>query len=159
MPGPHHSPAPAATESLDPAGCREVLARNRLCTLSMLDDTAPYAVPLFYGFDGNALYLGLAEGRKTGALDRNPRVCITVVETGSGDTWTSVQVTGDAEFLRDEARDAGVQVLMDHNRRIRSLTAAPGSDSADRSLPPAHRRHGGRIVRICNQVMTGRARR
>lgn len=157
------SPALAAIEPLDDAGCRELLARHRLCTLSMVDGLDPYAVPLYYGFDGETLYLGLAEGRKTAVLDTNGKICINVVEAGGGDRWASVQVTGEAEWLTGEARERAVQVLISHNRSV-VASARPGSSAvAPRQLRvpdavPSRRHAGGRILRVSNPRMSGRTR-
>lgn len=158
---PAPSPALAAIEALGESECRALLARHRLCTMSVVDADEPYAVPLFYGFDGATLYLGLAEGRKTRVLDANPRLCITVTELGSGDGWASVQVTGRAEWLDAGAREAGVKILTEHNRRVRSAAvdgAEAPSEPAGASGQP--RRHGGgRILRVSSPEFTGRARR
>lgn len=145
-------------EHLDADACRAILRRHRLCTLSVVDGDTPYAVPLFYGFDGATLHLGLAEGRKTRALDANPRLCITVTELGDGDAWASVQITGTAEWMDGAARDESVRVLMEHNRYVRSL----GGGGAEPALAPAAspRRHGtGRLLRVKDPEITGRARR
>lgn len=147
-------PPPIERMGLDE--CRALLRRHRLCTMSVADGDAPYAVPLFYGFDGTTLHLGLSEGRKTRVLDENPRVCITVVELGQGDAWASVQVSGTAEWVEGEDRERSVRVLMEHNRHIRSLQQAPGAPE----LPAPPRRHGtGRLLRIGNPGISGRARR
>lgn len=160
---PPRSPALAAIEPLDDAACRALVARQRLCTLSMVDGDEPYGIPLYYGFDGDTLYLGLAEGRKTEVLDRNGRLCITVVEAGDGERWASVQVTGDAEWLEGEGRERAVQVLMEHNRRIResglagTAAVAAGATSPETAAPP--RRHaGGRILRVASPRFSGRTR-
>lgn len=155
------SPALAAIDALDEPECRAVLARHRLCTMSVVDADEPYAVPLFYGFDGATLYLGLAEGRKTRLLDANPRLCITVTELGDGDAWASVQVTGSAEWLEGDAREAGMEVLTAHNRRVRSAAGggaeAPSAPAGASAQP---RRHGGgRILRVNSPEISGRARR
>lgn len=157
MPVPHRSPALPAIECLDAEACRQVLSRNRLCTMSMVDGTEPYAVPLFYGFDGETIYLGLAEGRKTAVLDRNPVICLVVVETGALDEWVSVQATGPSAFLASDQRDSGIRVLMEHNQRIRSITAPTG----DAVVPsPATRRPGGgRILCLRDPILSGRIRR
>ena len=136
--------------SLGDAECRTVLERQRLCVVSVVDGTEPYAVPVFYGFDGVTLYLGTSEGRKTRALDANSRVYIVVTELGPGDAWRSVAIAGRAHTLTDPAeRQAAIEVLVAHNRRVRA-------SGAPQSAPPA-RRSGGRVLRIEDAVITGRA--
>ncbi len=135
---------------LSNAECRGVLERQRLCVVSVVDDGEPYAVPVFYGFDGRALFLGVAEGRKTRALDVSARVYIVVTEVGPGDAWRSVAIAGRARTLVDAAeRQAAIDVLVAHNRRVRA-------SDPPRDAPPS-RRTGGRVLRIEDAVVTGRA--
>ncbi len=153
--------APAANMygivALTPIECREILTRQRLCILSTVDGNEPYAVPLFYGFDGETIYLGVAEGRKTRVLDSNSRVCLTVPDVGAGDSWRSVMIAGRAELVTDSVeRERAVQVMIDHNRRPErqnSGTEEPGATSRTKS-----RHGGGRILRIADAEMTGRAK-
>ena len=127
-----------------------MLERQRLCVVSVVDDSEPYAVPVFYGFDGTTLYLGTSEGRKTRALDANSRVYIVVTEVGPGDAWRSVAIAGRARTLTDPAeRQAAIEVLVAHNRRIRA------TDAPRDAAPP--RRAGGRVLRVDDAVITGRA--
>ena len=129
--------------------CRAVLERQRMCVVSMVDGDEPYAVPVFYGFDGEALYLGVAEGRKTRALDANHRVYVVVTEVGPGDAWKSVAVAGRARTITEpEERQQAIDVLVAHNRRVRR---EPSRGSA---APP---RSGGRVIRIDGPVLSGRA--
>ena len=154
---PDESPTPTATlaaptrsiTALSEAQCRAVLERQRLCIMSMVDDLEPYAVPVYYGFDGHALYLGVAEGRKTRALDANPQVYVLVTEVGSGDAWRSVAVAGRARTLTANAeRQHAIDVLIAHNLRVR------GDDSSRRAAPTP--RSGGRLLRIENVTLSGR---
>ena len=132
------------------ADCRAVLERQRLCVVSVVDGEEPYAVPVFYGFDGQTLYLGVAEGRKTRALDVSARVYIVVTEVGPGDAWRSVAIAGRARTLVDAAeRQAAIDVLVAHNRRVR--VSDPPRDT------PAPRRTGGRVLKIEHAVVTGRS--
>ena len=144
--------------SLDLNECREILREQRLCVLAMTDGDAPYAIPLFYGFDGESVWLGIAEGRKTELLDRNPRLCISVNDVGPGDAWRSVLVTGRAAWVTEpEQRAKGIQVLMQHNRRRdRAVTQA---QAAAASTQRRRRHSGGRIMVVVDAVITGRARR
>ena len=135
---------------LSGAECRAMLERQRLCVVSVVDNGEPYAVPVFYGFDGQTLYLGVAEGRKTRALDVSARVYIVVTEVGPGDAWRSVAIAGRARTLVDAAeRQAAIDVLVAHNRRVRA-------SERPRNAPPP-RRTGGRVLRIEDAVVTGRA--
>jgi nitroimidazol reductase NimA-like FMN-containing flavoprotein (pyridoxamine 5'-phosphate oxidase superfamily) len=141
---------PRAIAALNDAECRAVLERQRLCIVSVVDGAEPYAVPVFYGFDGEALYLGTSEGRKTRALDVNGRVYIIVTEVGPGDAWRSVAIAGRACTLTGEAeRQRAVDVLVAHNRRVR------GAGARESSVTP--RRTGGRVLRIDDAVISGRS--
>ncbi|HEU4563146.1 MAG TPA: pyridoxamine 5'-phosphate oxidase family protein [Gemmatimonadaceae bacterium] len=151
-------PDPSAIVEMEHAECVEVLTRQRLCVLALTDGEQPYAVPVFYGFDGATVYLGISEGRKTRILDNNPRLCFTVSEVGPGDSWRSVVVMGRAEWVTDPAQRAeAIQVLMRHNRRPerQASAAPPPADGA----PPPRRHSGGRMLRIEDAQMSGRAKR
>ena len=142
--------APRAISPLSDAQCREVLARQRMCVVSVVDGGEPYAVPVFYGFDGDDLYLGVAEGRKTRALDADSRVYILVTEVGPGDAWRSVGIAGHARTLTESAeRQRAIDVLIAHNRRFRE--SRPDGGTAPR------RPSGGRVLRIDQPLVTGRA--
>lgn len=157
-------PSPAAPAlrpivPLDEGECRDVLAKQRLCVVAMVDGEEPYAVPVYYGFDGETMYLGVAEGRKTEVLDRNPRVCVTVSEPGARDSWRSVLVVGVARTLTDaNERARAIEVMMQHNRRDDRATPATAPTPAASSTAAA--RHGrGRMLVIERATITGRARR
>ena len=147
--------AAAGIEVLGDAECREVLNAQRLCVLAMTDGDMPYAIPLFYGFDGESVWLGISEGRKTELLDQNPLVCVSVNDVGPGDGWRSVLVNGRAIWVTDpEQRAKGIQVLMQHNRRGDRAAA-----SSAQGAPGGRRHGGGRIMLIAESVITGRAKR
>ncbi len=141
---------------LERAECIEILSTQRLCVLATADADQPYAIPMFYGFDGDTLYVGITEGRKTEVLDVNPRVCVTVTDVQPGQAWRSVLVTGRAEWVADAAeRATAIQVLIAHNRRSRERLGEPEPPSSS-----APRRQGlGRMMRVADATITGRARR
>jgi hypothetical protein len=137
---------------LDQTECLEIVRRQRMCVVAIADGEIPYAVPVYYGFDGTSIYLGVAEGRKTRVLDRNPRVHVIIAEPGEGDRWRSVAIAGRATVLVDPVeRSRGIEALIAHNRR-------PERDEST-SNAPIRPRSGGRILRIDEAVITGRARR
>lgn len=155
------SPAPAALRpivSLDADECRDVLAKHRLCVLAMVDGEEPYAVPVYYGFDGDTMYLGVAEGRKTEVLDRNPRVCVTVSEPGAWDSWRSVLVAGVARSISEpDERARAIDVMMKHNRRPDRVGAPAAPAEPTSTSAPRHGR--GRMLVVERATITGRARR
>lgn len=137
-------------ETMSHQECRAVLERQRLCIVSVVDGNAPYAVPVFYGYDGTTLYLGTSEGRKTRALDANSRVYVLVTEVGPGDAWRSVAVAGHARTLTSDAeRQQAIEVLIAHNQRVRR--------AADLPTNPPRRPAGGRVLRIDDPILSGRS--
>lgn len=157
------SPGPGALRpiiALDDAECRDVLSKQRLCVLAMVDGDEPYAVPVYYGFDGETMYLGVAEGRKTSVLDRNPRVCVTVSEPGARDSWRSVLVAGVSRTITDaDERARAIDVMMRHNRRDDRATPAPSSPASASQASSAARHGRGRMLVVERATITGRARR
>lgn len=143
------------------AECRELLEGQRVCVVSLVDAGEPYAVPVFYGLDGDALVLGLSEGRKTRALDRDPRVCVTVTEVRPDGFWRSVQVRGVVRWLTSEMdRVAAIEALVAHNRRLRTpAVGASAASGAAATAGAAHRAVApGRLGRVERGEVTGRAR-
>lgn len=139
---------------LEAEECGEVLASERLCIVAMVDGEQPYAIPLFYGYDGISLWLGISEGKKTAILDRNDHLCLAVTQVGPGDGWRSVLVRGRARWISDpEERKRGIQVLMEHNRKFRA------ANTPSASAAPARRHLGGRMMVIADPVVTGRGKR
>jgi uncharacterized protein len=77
----------------------------------VVDETAarPYAVPVTYAFDGEAIYVAINGGRKLSALVRNPALCLTVADVECADRWKSVVVVGSTRWLQEagpRARDS-----------------------------------------------------
>jgi nitroimidazol reductase NimA-like FMN-containing flavoprotein (pyridoxamine 5'-phosphate oxidase superfamily) len=152
---------PYGMSELPDAECRALLHRQRLCVISLVEGDRPYAVPVFYGFDGETIYLGVMEGRKTRALDANEHVCIVVTEVAPDDTWRSVIVEGVARVLTDpEERELAVAALIAHNRQAARRPSSGGDTGGDTGAESPRRRHaGGRILRIERARMTGRKKR
>jgi nitroimidazol reductase NimA-like FMN-containing flavoprotein (pyridoxamine 5'-phosphate oxidase superfamily) len=142
---------------LTDAECHEMLARNRLCVLSLVDGDSPYAIQLFYGYDGEGLYFGISEGTKTGIMETNARVCANVTEVGDGDTWSSVLVFGEARWIREPGdRESAIRILTSHNRKFRDPSTAEGVGDQQ----PRRAAHGpGRLFVVSARRVTGKAKR
>ncbi len=129
---------------MTPEAAAEVLAKANWGTLSFLDNGAPAAVPLNYGYaDGVVYFHGAMAGRKFEALKRDPRAVFTVVtrcEVVIGDPafrssarYESVMVTGEVKFLDDPAdkaaaldclmRQIGVADPVDYPPEVLAITA------------------------------------
>jgi len=111
-------------EITDRQALDELLRRETVLYLAMVDEGAPYVVPMSYGYDGNALYLHSAlAGRKMEILRRNPRVSFAVgidreLRTGAvscswGVKYRSVVGEGVVTILQEEGeKRRGLDVLM-----------------------------------------------
>jgi nitroimidazol reductase NimA-like FMN-containing flavoprotein (pyridoxamine 5'-phosphate oxidase superfamily) len=151
-------PAAPAADQLDVmelAECAEVLATQRVGILAVTaEDGAPYAIPMSHAWDGEAVVIGVAEGTKTRILDRDARLCYTVYETGAGQ-WRSVMVLGRAEWLADPAARARAgEALRRQHQPPPSVDGAPAPSGRSR-----HGHGGGRLLRIADATIAGRARR
>ena len=97
----------------------EIIDKCGYAVLSMIDQDAPYAVPISVARDGDTVYFHCAkEGRKTDILRSYPRVCLVFV----GDVrpafdkftteYESTIVTGNArEVLKDSEKIHALRII------------------------------------------------
>lgn len=76
---------------------RSNLEASRLGVLSLADGGRAYAVPLFYGFDGEAVWFHCHPGLKDRYEDATEEACLTVMHVESENVWESVHVFGPVE--------------------------------------------------------------
>jgi hypothetical protein len=104
-------------EVTDIKGIEEILLQCKTCHVAMVDDGAPYVVPLSYGyklFDGNVLELyfhSALVGRKINVMKSNSKVCFEMSDEGEmilsenpgkcGYYYASVIGFGEAVFIED----------------------------------------------------------
>lgn len=66
-------------EITDRAAIDAILEAGTVMYLSLCDGDTPFLVPVFYAYDGSALYFhGSRVGTKMSLLKRNPKVCFAV---------------------------------------------------------------------------------
>ncbi|WP_435065454.1 pyridoxamine 5'-phosphate oxidase family protein [Halobaculum sp. EA56] len=98
-------------------------------TLSLQGESGPYAVPVSFGYDGDAVYTYLLrfgeESRKIDAAERSERACLTAFEVESRFDWRSVVVAGTLEEV-DDAEYA--EEVMDDNAWHPSLFASAATE-------------------------------
>ncbi|MFI3229529.1 MAG: pyridoxamine 5'-phosphate oxidase family protein [Bacillota bacterium] len=105
-------------EVTDSAKIAQIIAENRVLRLAMVENGAPYIVPMNYGFsienDKYIFYIHSATaGRKVEILQSNPQVAIEIDDkhqlTGEGDAcefsynYRSIIAEGTAGFITDTA--------------------------------------------------------
>jgi uncharacterized protein len=115
-------PLPAAprrrqARDLDSAECTALLRHARWGILATSGERHPYAVPVAYGFDGEQIYIAMGDGTKTRNIERDPGLCLTIVDVAEiGACWRSVVILGAAEWVADLAgRLRGFEALRRHH--------------------------------------------
>jgi nitroimidazol reductase NimA-like FMN-containing flavoprotein (pyridoxamine 5'-phosphate oxidase superfamily) len=93
--------ASAGGEALGADVAEAVLARNYWGVLGTVEAAGPYAVPVIYGWDGEALYVLMRAGRKATNLHARGAASLLVVEREGGVPARSVLVLGAVEWVRD----------------------------------------------------------
>lgn len=76
------------------ADCRAFLGAHRVGVMSLAHDGDAYGLPLFYAYDGYALFFNSRPGEKDEFLQHTGEGCFVVVEVKSDDDWTSVEARG-----------------------------------------------------------------
>ena len=122
------------------------LAARTWGMLATADADGPYAVPVSYGWDGEALYVATGPGRKLRHLESSPALCLTVPGVEGGDRWRCVVARGRAESVDGTAA------------RLRALALVHRQRDARPSLADAARAARARVFRIAPAELTGRAR-
>ncbi len=127
----------------------EFLARSWWGSLSTVEKDGPYAVPVIYGYNGRDFYVASRPGRKISNLEKNPAVCLTVVEAESlGAAWSSVVVLGNADLVHG---------FRGHVAAIRALRGQVGRSGKVTPRDVA-RMSQARVIRISPREITGRVR-
>lgn len=142
-------PSRFRSRDLSPDEIEALLDRLYWGVLSTAVDDEPYAVPVVYGYDGEAFYVAMMAGRKTENIERNPRICLTIADVEPGADWASVVAMGTAEWVTDPR--GWLQAL---TALIRQTTKG-----APRPTPKeASRLAGARVIRLVPRELTGRKR-
>lgn len=94
---------------LDQEEVDDILVRQGIGVLAMVDDEHPYAIPMSFGYDAEKPVFpmqwgGGYDGRKSRAIESNPNVCLTVYEQDAEDesVWRSVIVSGELYEIPEE---------------------------------------------------------
>jgi len=125
-------------EVTDIKDIEKILLQCKTCHVAMVDDGAPYVVPLSYGYrvlDKNVLELyfhSALEGKKLDILKRDNRVCFEMAYEGqpvhseapcnSGYYFASVIGNGKAVFIEDVDEKCEALAIMFKRQSNRTVT-------------------------------------
>lgn len=112
-------------KELSEGACRAFLAGHRVGVVALARGGDAYAVPLFYAYDGQALYFQSHPGEKDAFLEGTHEGCFVVTEVQGDDDWTSVKAVGPVEKVHRNS---------DADRALRAIAENPfppefGSDT------------------------------
>lgn len=111
---PHGTMRRKDREITEPGEIEAIIRSEKLMRIALVDGDLPFLVPVFYAFDGSALYFHSAQaGRKTEILRRNDNVCFEIggdhgcIESEEACDFEARHRTvigfGKAVFVEDEA--------------------------------------------------------
>jgi nitroimidazol reductase NimA-like FMN-containing flavoprotein (pyridoxamine 5'-phosphate oxidase superfamily) len=99
-------------DTLTQEQCRNLLEDEHVAHIGVITDEGPYVTPISYVTLDNKLAFRTAPGRRTEAIEIDPRVSVEAsrYDRETGD-WSSVIVRGTATVIRNDA--AREQVVVD----------------------------------------------
>ncbi len=90
-------------DTLSQDQCQALLEQEHVAHIGVITAEGPYVTPISYVNLGNKLAFRTAPGRRTEAIETDPRVSVEVSRYNSetGD-WSSVILTGTAQVIRND---------------------------------------------------------
>ena len=109
---------------------RETLGRLNYAHLACSLNDEPYVVPVHYAFDGEYVYIYTTEGKKSGILDSNPKVCLQAEDVEDNEHWISVMAFGEVERVTDKAaRSEALDLILEVNPKLTPAVSIRWMDS------------------------------
>lgn len=103
-------------KDLPEPACKAFLGSHRVGVMALARGGDAYAVPLFFAYDGHALYFHSHPGAKEAFLEGTKAGCFMVYEMQGQDDWTSVQAIGPVTKIASNA---------DAERAMRAIAGNP----------------------------------
>ena len=128
----------------------DLLRRVGYGHLACSQDDQPYVVPIYFAYEGEEIFIYTTEGKKSAAMDNNPKVCLQVEELLANAMWRSVVVIGEAHRVLDQIeREFAVELIRQQNPSLLPALAIKWSNDWIRKNVEA-------VYRIRILSMTGR---
>lgn len=86
-------------EDIPEAEAKELVKASRIGYLGLCADNLAYVLPMFYGYDDEAVYFQCHPGLKDAYIDGTEEACLEIAHYESQHVWESVQVFGPVEKL------------------------------------------------------------
>lgn len=142
-------------EITDMAEIAEILAKGKVMNLALADGNIPFTVPVFYAYDGEAVYFHSAPaGTKIDMMKKNSLVCFSVsldngvVESDKACDFEAKHRTvigiGRAVFIQDEAE------------KIKALDAVVARFTDKKLVYPPASVKGTTVIRIDIESVKGK---
>ena len=145
-------PIGAGMKEMHEADCKAFLGRHRVGVMSLAHDGDAYGLPLFYAYDGYALFFNSRPGEKDEFLQHTGQGCFVVLDVKGDDDWTSVEARGPVRKVDSNA---------DADRAFKAISENPfppefGLGASGR---PARTGHGAYLWMMRPERITGRTSR
>jgi nitroimidazol reductase NimA-like FMN-containing flavoprotein (pyridoxamine 5'-phosphate oxidase superfamily) len=108
---------------LEPEEIDEMLTRNGVGILALVDGSQPYTIPMSFGYDGDEMTFPMQwgrgyDGRKERCVESNTNACFTVYEQDpeSSEIWRSIVVTGELYEISEQNREQAFMTLAANGR-------------------------------------------
>jgi len=142
-------------EITDIGEIENIIKKAQVCRLGLVDGDEPYVVPVFFGYEKNALYFHCAlEGRKVELIKRNNKVCFEID--------TDVEILGKEQACGFTAKYRSVigvgraYILDNDNEKIHGLNVLMKQYAEGDFSFPKEKLDRALVVRIDIESITGK---
>lgn len=142
-------------EIADIGEIEKIIRRAQVCRLGLVDGDEPYVVPVFFGYEKNALYFHCAlEGRKLDLLKRNNKVCFEI--DTDVEIITTERACGFTAKYRSVIGVGRVSILDNDNEKIHGLNVLMNQYAEGDFSFPKEKLDRTLVVRIDIENITGK---
>jgi nitroimidazol reductase NimA-like FMN-containing flavoprotein (pyridoxamine 5'-phosphate oxidase superfamily) len=133
----------------------KIIKKAQVCRLGLVDGDEPYVVPVFFGYEKNALYFHSAlEGRKIDLLKRNNKVCFEI--DTDVEVITTERACGFTAKYRSVIGVGRAYILDNDNEKIHGLNVLMKQYAEGEFSFPKEKLERALVVRIDIESITGK---
>lgn len=133
----------------------KIIKKAQVCRLGLVDGDEPYVVPVFFGYEKNALYFHSAlEGRKVELIKRNNKVCFEI--DTDVEILSKEQACGFTAKYRSAIGVGRAYILDNDNEKIHGLNVLMKQYAEGDFSFPKEKLDRALVVRIDIESITGK---